>query len=146
MGDGGADEATFGGGWMRVRTGHSVNGRSLADGTTIDTLGDTYSEILVRHASGSAVGGPSYPGAFPTENPIAWRPSGGGWEVTNEPGGSRCTTTFTPVGAGTYLGSDFSIVLPAARTAGFQVGMDEGIAGCTTSDNPGDATLDVWIR
>ena len=146
MGDGGTDEATFGGGWMRVRTDHMVNGRALAEGTAVDTLGDSYSEILFRHASGSATAGYNYPGAFPTNNPVAWRPSGGGWEETNEPSGSHCDTTFTPVGFGTYLDSDFSIVLPETRTVAFQVGLAEGIASCTTSDNPGDATLDVWIR
>ena len=146
MGDGGADEATFGGGWMRVRTGHAVNGRSLVDGTSIDTFGDTYNEILFRHVSGSATGGPTYPDSFPGSNGIAWLPGFGTWERTDESGGSECTTTFTPVGPGIYLGNDFSVVLPGARTGSFQVGMVEGVANCTTSDNPGDATLDVWIR
>ena len=146
MGDGAADEATFGAGWMKVRDDHAVNGRGHADTNFAEPLGYTYSELLFRHESGSATGGPNYPGSFPDSNPITWRAEGGGWETTAASSGSHCTTSFTALGDGIYLGADFSIVLPGPRTSRFQIGMAEGVASCTTSDNPGDATLDVWVR
>lgn len=55
------------------------------------------------------------------------------------------TTSYTS--ATTYIGGyDFVISRSSTSTDTIRLGTLEGIASCTTSDNPGSAYVDIYVR
>ena len=45
-----------------------------------------------------------------------------------------------------YISDTDWIITRARSTDGIQVGTLEGVASCTTADNPGDAWMDIYVR
>ncbi|HNH46614.1 MAG TPA: hypothetical protein PKY30_06230, partial [Myxococcota bacterium] len=69
------------------------------------------------------------------------------WGVPLNWGSSICgmaTTDYT--GATRYIGGYDFVVSRAQSTQTIRLGALEGISNCTTSDNPGGAYLDVYVR
>ena len=60
------------------------------------------------------------------------------------------SNTFRSSTGTTLSGQDVFIhhadVTGTSSTASIQVGMLEGISGCTTGDNYGTAYMDIWLR
>lgn len=132
------------GGWTKVRSGHTVHGQSFPDQTAINAEGFAYTQILFVYLSGSATGGPNYPSSLPGSNPVGFKLSGKNW---GGPTGWSASTCGVPVDTYTaaYFGSDFTVDVGATSVT-FQVALLEGMSSCTTSDNSGPATMDVYVR
>ena len=140
------DMATDGGGWTRVASGATVYGTGHT-GTYYNTEGFSWSEVLFTHNSGSVHAHCTYPSSLTGCNNIGFQFASESWGVAQNWGSSLCGMATTDYTANTsYIGgTDF--VIDRSETADtIRVGTLEGIASCTTSDNPGSATLDILVR
>ena len=140
------DMTTDGGGWTRVAASAYVYGTGHT-GIAYNSEGFTWSQALFTYASGSVHAHCSYPSSLTSCNNIGMQFASEDWGVALNWGSSLCgmaTTSYTS--ATTYIGGYDWIIDRAVSTDTVRVGTLEGIAGCTTSDNPGGAYLDIWVR
>ncbi|MBM4398626.1 MAG: hypothetical protein FJ087_23435, partial [Deltaproteobacteria bacterium] len=143
------DMAFDGGGWTRVGASVRVWGTGW-DGTAWNSAGFSYSEVLVRHVSGSVHAHCTYPEGLPGCVNLGFQIPAvrSGWGGPMNWGSSTCgmgvfTWTNTTFFAGTY---HFKFGVGATTAGTIQTGTLEGISNCTTGDNPGEARLDLWVR
>ncbi len=136
-----------GGGWTRVADNHHVWGTGW-DSTQRNTQGFTWTEVWVQHASGSATAHCTYPESIPDCNNIGFHFGGGGtlYGALNW-GSSTCGTSVSTISATTYFaGTDDFIIERPPSSQTIQLMTLEGRTNCTTSDNPGNAYMDVYVR
>ncbi|MBM4352940.1 MAG: hypothetical protein FJ109_03945 [Deltaproteobacteria bacterium] len=142
-------DMTFdGGGWTRVAAGHPVYGTGW-DATQRNTVGFSYAAILFMHAGGSAHAHCTYPESLPGCNNLGFRfDNGGTWYGPANWGSSTCGMGVTTWSDTTYFDGTwhFKVSLAAPSTSTIQLGTLEGISNCTTGDNPGSATVDIFVR
>ena len=139
------DMTTDGGGWTLVGSAAHVYGTGYT-GTYYNSEGFYWDEALFTYNSGSVHAHCSYPGSLTGCNNIGMQFASESWGVAQNWGSSLCgmsTTDYT--GSTTYVGTDW-IIDRSASTDTIRVGTLEGIANCTTSDNPGSAYMDIWVR
>ncbi len=138
------DMTTDGGGWTLVGTGY-VYGTGYST-TYYNTEGFYWDEALFTYNSGSVHAHCTYPGSLTGCNNIGMQFASESWGVAQNWGSSLCgmaTTSYTS--ATTYIGTDW-IIDRSGSTDTIRVGTLEGIANCTTADNPGSAYIDIWVR
>jgi hypothetical protein len=135
------DMTTDGGGWTRVKEAAHVYGTSY-DTSYYNSEGFTWQEALFAYNSGSVSAHCSFPGSMTGCNPIGFQFGSANWGVALNWGSSLCgmsTTSYTA--ATTYVGGyDWVIDYGSSTTTTIRLGTLEGVAGCTTSDNPGTPT------
>ena len=148
------DMSTDGGGWTKVGNNHPVYGTGW-NSSSYNSEGFTFDEIFFEYDSGSTHGHCTYPGSMTGCVPWGFRYNGGGsWYGPQNWGSSTCgmgvSNTFRSSTGTTLSGQDVFIhhadVTGSSSTASIQVGMLEGISGCTTGDNYGTAYMDIWLR
>ena len=136
-----------GGGWTRVADNHHVWGTGW-DSSQRNGQGFTWTEVWVQHASGSVTAHCTYPGSIPGCNNIGFHFGGGGqlYGALNW-GSSTCGTPVSTISATTYFpGTDDFIIERPQSSQTIQLMTLEGRTNCTTSDNPGNAYMDVFVR
>ncbi|MBM4373192.1 MAG: hypothetical protein FJ098_16170, partial [Deltaproteobacteria bacterium] len=135
------------GGWTRVADNHPVWGTGW-DSTQRNPQGVAWTEALFLHDSGAVHAHCDYPGSLPGCNNLGFHFGGGGtlYGAVNW-GSSTCGTGVTTITATTYFtgSSHFKIQRPSS-TGTLQLMTLEGRTSCTTSDNPGTAYVDIYIR
>ena len=139
------DMTTDGGGWTLVGTGY-VYGTGHT-GTAHNSEGFYWEEALFTYSSGSVHAHCTYPGSLTGCNNIGMQFGSESWGVALNWGSSLCglsTTSYTS--ATTYIGGYDWVIARSGSTDTIRVGTLEGIARCTTGDNPGSAYLDIWVR
>jgi hypothetical protein len=139
------DMTTDGGGWTLVGTGY-VYGTGHT-GTSHNSEGFYWDEALFTYNSGSVHAHCTYPGSLTSCNNIGMQFGSESWGVAQNWGSSLCglaTTSYTS--ATTYIGGYDWVIARSGSTDTIRVGTLEGIARCTTGDNPGSAYLDIWVR
>ncbi len=137
---------TDGGGWTRVANNAYVYGTGYS-GTYYNTEGFTWDEALFEYDSGSVHAHCTYPSSLTGCNNIGFQFASESWGVAQNWGSSICgmsTTDYTS--ATTYVGGYDWTIYRATSTATIRVGTLEGISNCTTSDNPGAAYMDIYVR
>jgi len=135
------------GGWTRVADNHHVWGTGW-DSTQRNTQGFTYTEVWVQHASGSVTAHCTYPGSIPGCNNIGFHFGGGGqlYGAQNW-GSSTCGTSVSTISATTYFPGTYNFIIERPQSSStIQLMTMEGRTNCTTSDNPGNAYMDVYVR
>ncbi|MFT5684682.1 MAG: hypothetical protein ACI8RZ_005626 [Myxococcota bacterium] len=140
------DMTTDGGGWTLVGDAMSVYGTGY-DTTYYNSEGFSWSEALFVYNSGTVHAHCSYPSDMTGCNNLGFQFASESWGVPLNWGSSICgmsTTDYT--GDTNYVGGyDFSIAR-SESTDTVRLGTLEGIASCTTSDNPGTAYVDILVR
>ena len=140
------DMTTDGGGWTLVGASATVYGTGYT-GTYYNTEGFSWSETLFEYDAGSVHAHCTYPSALTGCNNIGFQFASESWGVAQNWGSSLCgmsTTSYTS--STTYIGGYDWIIDRTESSDTIRVGTLEGIAGCTTGDNPGSATLNLWVR
>jgi hypothetical protein len=141
------DMTTDGGGWTRVKEAARVYGTGY-DTSYFNSEGFTWQEALFAYSSGSVSAHCVYPTAMTGCNPIGFQFGSANWGVALNWGSSICgmaTTSYTA--ATSYVGgSDFVIDYGSSTSTTIRLGTLEGISSCTTSDNFGNAYIDVFVR
>ena len=146
------DMGTDGGGWTKVGDNHPIYGTGF-DSTTYNSEDFEYGEIFFDYDSGSTHGHCTYPGSMTGCVPWGFRFNGNSsWYGPQNWGSSTCgmavSSAFTSYS--TLSGNDVFIhyedQASSTTTASIQMGMLEGISGCTTGDNYGTAYVDIWVR
>jgi large repetitive protein len=140
------DQTTDGGGWTRIKDDLTVWGTSY-DTTYYNSEGFTWTEVLFGYDSGSLHAHCSYPGSLTGCNNLGFQFASESWGVPLNWGSSICgmsTTDYTS--ATSYIGGYDFVVSRTSSTDTVRLGALEAISGCTTSDNPGSATVDVFVR
>ena len=140
------DMTTDGGGWTMVGEAISVYGTGY-DTTYYNSEGFYWNETLFAYNSGSAHAHCTYPGDMTGCNMLGFQFDSESWGVALNWGSSLCGMSTTDYTADTtYVGGyDFSIAR-SDSTDTIRLGALEGIASCTTSDNPGTAYVDILVR
>ena len=141
------DMTTDGGGWTLVGASAEVYGTGYT-GTYYNSEGFYWNEALFTHASGSVHAHCTYPGSLTSCNNIGMQFASESWAVAANWGSSLCGMTVTTAytSATSYIGGSDWVIDRTASTDTIRVGTLEGIAACTTSDNPGSAYMDIWVR
>jgi hypothetical protein len=139
--------STDGGGWLEVSTAVMVWGTGY-DTQYHNIAGFSWSEVLFRYDHGNSTADCTYPTAIPSRNPIAFQFGSEDWGTPLYTCGSTCgASTVDYSGATTYLTTGYDFVVSRAESADtIRVAMLEGALYCTTSDNWGEAWVDILIR
>ncbi len=139
--------STDGGGWLEVSTAVQVWGTGY-DTQYHNTAGFSWSEVLFRYDSGSSTADCTYPTSIPSSNPISFQFGSEDWGLPDGSCGSTCSMATTDYASSTsYLTSAYDFVVARSESSDtIRVGMLEGVAYCTTSDNWGYAWVDILIR
>jgi hypothetical protein len=140
------DMTTDGGGWTLVEEAAYVYGTSY-DTSYYNSEGFTWDEVLFAYSSGSVHAHCTYPGSLTSCNNLGFQFASESWGVPLNWGSSLCgmsTTSYTS--ATTYIGGYDFVVSRTSSTDTIRLGTLEGISSCTTSDNPGGAYLDIYVR
>ena len=146
------DMTTDGGGWTLVGEDAYVYGTGYT-GTYYNTEGFTWTEVLFAYVSGSVHAHCTYPSSMTGCNNIGFQFDGDDWGVAENWGSSTCGMYLSDyTSATTYLdmdgdGSSYDFIISRSEsTDTIRVGTLEGISNCTTSDNSGDAYMDIYVR
>ncbi len=140
------DMSTDGGGWTLVGDDVTVWGTSY-DTTYYNSEGFSWSEALFAYVSGSVTAHCTYPGSLTGCNNIGMQFGSESWGTALNWGSSLCGMSTTDYSSATsYIGGYDWVIDRGESEDTIRVGTLEGIAGCTTSDNPGTATMDVLVR
>ncbi len=140
------DMTTDGGGWTLVADAAMVYGTGY-DGTYYNTEGFEWTEVLFAYDSGSVHAHCDYPSSLTGCNNITAQFDGENWATFLNWGSSLCGMSTTDYSSATsYIGGYDWVVSRSASTDTIRVGTLEGVANCTTSDNPGTAYIDLWVR
>ena len=140
------DMSTDGGGWTQVAAGAVVYGTGYT-GTYYNTEGFRWSETLFAYASGSVQAHCTYPSSLTGCNNIGFQFASESWGVAQNWGSSLCGMATTDYTANTsYIGGADWVIDRTESTDTMRVGTLEGVAACTTADNPGSATMDILVR
>ena len=140
------DMVTDNGGWTLIGSAVAVWGTSY-DTSYYNSEGFTWDEALFAYNSGSVHAHCTYPGSMTGCNNLGFQFGGQAWGVAQNWGSSLCgmsTTSYT--GATSYIGGYDFIISRSSSSSTIRLGTLEGIAGCTTGDNPGTAYVDILIR
>jgi hypothetical protein len=141
-----SDLTTDGGGWTRVKASAPIWGTGY-DNTGYNSEGFTWDEVMVSHASGSVHAHCTWPTDLPGCNNLGLRFGSESWGLPLNWGASLCGLgTVSYASATRYPGGQLFVISRTSSTDLVRVGTLEGIAACTTSDNPGSAWVDVWVR
>ena len=134
------------GGWTRVGNDVRVWGSSY-DTTFRNTQGFSYTHILIMHDHGSVHAHCTYPESIPGCNNIGIQLDGGGWNGALNWGSSTCGMGVSTINDTTYFNGTYHFKVGVGQTsATIRTGTLEGISSCTTSDNPGEAWQDIYVR
>ncbi len=135
----------YGGGWTRVKDNAYVYGTGY-DTTAYNSEGFTYTKALFVYDSGSVTAHCTYPSSLTGCNNIGFQFGSSTWGVAANWGSSLCSLSVSDYSSATsYVGGyDFTISV-SSRTSTIRVGTLEGIASCTTGDNPGGAYMDIYV-
>ena len=138
---------TAGGGWTRIVEAAPVWGTSYSS-ASYNGEGFTWNQMLFRHHSGSVHAHCTYPQSLTGCNNIGFRFTNETWAVAQNWGSSLCGLSVTSAYTGStqYIGGWDFIISRSTSTSTVQIGTLEGIASCTTGDNPGQAYIDLWVR
>jgi hypothetical protein len=150
------DMDTDGGGWVKVASSVHLWGTSY-DTTWHNAAGFAWNEVLFAWSSGSVHAHCTYPESLTSCNNLGFQFSSEypAWGLPLNWGSSLCGAISTRDygSATTYLDRDgdgrvwdFIISRATTSTDTLRIGTLEGIASCTTSDNPGNAYVDVYLR
>ncbi len=141
------DMTRAGGGWTRVGDNHPVYGTGW-NGTSYNTEGFTWDEVLFVYDSGSTHGHCTFPSDMPGCNPLGFSFSGATWAVAANWGSSVCGMPLdtSTTASTTYVGSRDFIIARGTTTQAVRLGHLEGISACTTGDNYGTAYVDIYVR
>ena len=140
------DMTNDGGGWTRVGEAHHVYGTGY-DGTYYNSEGFTWNEALFYYNSGSVHAHCTYPESLTGCNNLGFQFAAENWGLPLNWGSSLCglgTADYT--GATTYINTYDFIISRTESADTIRLGTLEGIAQCTTGDNPGSAYTDILIR
>ena len=140
------DMTTDGGGWTLVGDDVAVWGTSY-DTTYHNTEGFSWNEALFSYASGSVTAHCTYPSSLTGCNNIGMQFDSESWGTALNWGSSLCGMSTTDYSsATTYIGGYDWVIARTQSLDTIRVGTLEGVAGCTTSDNPGTAYMDILVR
>ena len=140
------DMTTDGGGWTLVGNNARVYGTGHT-GSSYNSAGFYWTQALFAYDSGSVVAGPTYPGSLPGSNPVGHRFGSESWSKPLAYGGSTCSlSTVSYADATEYISDHDWVITRGLSNNPIQVGTLEGVAGCTTADNPGEAFIDIYVR
>jgi hypothetical protein len=135
-----------GGGWTRIKSNALVYGTGV-DSSSYNSEGFTWDQVLFEWSSGSVHAHCTYPESLTGCNNLGFRFGSENWGVPANWGASICGGTIAYyTSATTYIGGyDFVIDRPSS-TDTIMLGTLEGIFSCTTSDNPGSAYVNIYVR
>ena len=140
------DMTTDGGGWTRVGASVAVWGTSY-DTTYYNSEGFSWDEVLFAYVSGSVHAHCTYPTALTGCNNLGFQFASQSWGVPLNWGSSICGMSTTDYTSNTtYIGGYDFVIDDSLSSDTIRVGALEAISGCTTSDNPGTAYLDIYVR
>ena len=140
------DMTTDGGGWTLVGDTVAVWGTSY-DTSYYNSEGFTWNESLFLYNSGTAHAHCTYPDAMTGCNNIGFQFGSESWGLPLNWGASLCSLSTTDYTSNTsYIGGYDFVIDRTDSTDSIRLGTLEGIAGCTTGDNPGTAYVDVYVR
>ncbi|MBM4390002.1 MAG: hypothetical protein FJ090_02660 [Deltaproteobacteria bacterium] len=140
------DMTTDGGGWTQVRDDQPVYGTGY-ETAYYNSEGFTWAEVLFAYDTGSVHAHCTYPGDLTGCNNLGFQFGSEAWGVPLNWGSSICgmsTTSYTS--ATDYIGGYDFVISRSTSTDTIRLGTLEGIASCTTSDNPGTAYVDILVR
>ncbi len=140
------DMDTDGGGWTEVKDAMSVYGTGYNTAYT-NSEGFTWTEVLFAYNSGSVHAHCTYPESLTGCNNLGFQFASESWGLPQNWGASVCgMSTRSYESATTYVGGYDFTVARSSSTDTIRLGTLEGIAGCTTGDNPGTAYVDIRVR
>ena len=106
-----------------------------------------WSQVLFVYDHGSVTASGRYPESLPSSNPIGHRFGSESWGLPLNWGASLCgLSTHSYEDATEYISDTDWIITREESADSINIGTLEGVASCTTSDNPGEAWLDIYIR
>ena len=136
-----------GGGWTQIAANHPVYGTGYD--STAHNSGPRFpwEEVLFEYSSGSATAHCTYPSALTGCNNLGFQFASEAWGLPLSWGSSLCSlSTRSYETATTYIGGYDFVVDRGLSTDTIRLGALEGIAACTTSDNPGTAYINIYLR
>lgn len=135
-----------GGGWTLLSTGAPING-TAASGVNYNPNGVPWAEARFTFAGGVVTAGCQYPTHLPGSNVFSWRFGAEAWGSARACG-SLCGMPTTDYNSRTTFGADKSVLVARGveTSDAIQVSTLEAAAVCTTGDNPGTATVAIWVR
>jgi len=140
------DMTTDGGGWTLVGDTVAVWGTSY-DTTYYNSEGFSWNESLYAYDSGTAHAHCTYPDAMTGCNNLGFQLGSESWGVPLNWGASLCGLSTTDYTSNTsYIGGYDFVIDRSDSSDTIRLGTLEGIAGCTTGDNPGTAYVDIYVR
>ncbi|MFM2244534.1 MAG: hypothetical protein RL071_608 [Pseudomonadota bacterium] len=136
-----------GGGWTRLAASHPVYGTGYDATAHNSSPRFAWDEVLFEYSSGSATAHCGYPGSMTSCNNLGFQFASESWGLPLNWGSSLCGLgTRSYESATRYIGGADFVVSRGLSTDTIRLGALEGIASCTTSDNPGTAYVNIYVR